>query len=292
MRIGSAASGRLGVVSVFGFRENSGDGWFRIGRLEVTTVVAVIGAVMASWIGWVVLLATSGVSLVTLLALVPNWFYGGEVWRVVSWPLANGLDLWSVLTIFFFWYFGTALEQQIGRAAMAGLLTGTWASLTVAALLVGLFFSDTQLAGIGVIEFAVLLVWIAEYPNRPLFFSIPAWVLGAVLVAVQVLQYVAYGMFGSLLSLLLSLVLVAIVARRVGLLSELAWIPGRRSAGSPAHQRRPRRQHSQQRDQARRSSDQDRLDALLDQISEQGLDSLTPAQRRELMRLRDRLRRP
>ena len=47
------------------------------------------------------------------------------------------------------------------------------------------------LAGIGLIEFMVLLVWIAEYPRRPLFFGIQAWVFGAILLALQVLQLLA-----------------------------------------------------------------------------------------------------
>jgi hypothetical protein len=37
-------------------------------------------------------------------------------------------------------------------------------------------------------------------------------------------------------------------------------------------------------------SDRDRLDQLLDLINEQGIHSLSDTQRRELMRLRDRLR--
>jgi hypothetical protein len=38
-------------------------------------------------------------------------------------------------------------------------------------------------------------------------------------------------------------------------------------------------------------SDRERLDELLDQINDQGIGSLTDAQRKELMRLRERLRR-
>jgi hypothetical protein len=37
-------------------------------------------------------------------------------------------------------------------------------------------------------------------------------------------------------------------------------------------------------------TDREQLDALLDQINDHGIQSLTDAQRRELMRLRDRLR--
>ena len=54
-----------------------------------------------------------------------------------------------------------------------------------------------------IVQFAVLLVWIAEYPDRRFLFNIPAWVFGLVLVALQVLQALAARDLGGLFSLLL-----------------------------------------------------------------------------------------
>lgn len=259
-----------------------GDGWFRLGRLEVTTVTMVTLAVIASWVAWVIV-----PFLPNALYYTPGDLLAGEIWRPVTWPLANSLSIWDALNLFFFWYFGTELERQIGRKKMAWLLGYIWLGLTLAATVVGFLLPGQGLAGIGMIQFTVLLLWVAEYPNRPFFFGIPAWVIGLVLVVIRLMGMLAARDGGSLLALLLSLVLVAIAGRRVGLLSDYPWIPGRRNP-RPAKVAAAR---PSTREETRRASDRDRLDALLDQINEHGMHSLSDAQRKELKRLSERLRR-
>ncbi len=277
------------MSGLFASRGSAGEPWFRVGRLEVGTVMVVVLGVVASWLAWVV-----APGLPQALAYAPELLASGQVWRLVTWPLANDLSFWSIISLFFFWYFGTDLERAIGRTSMAWLLVGIWGSLTAAATAVGLLLAGGWgLAGISIVQFAVLLVWIAEYPDRRFLFNIPAWVFGLVLVALQVLQAVAARDLGGLLSLLLGLALIAIAARRVGLLSHFSWIPG--AAGTRRPRQRPRKEpkvtRSQARQDARSMTDRERLDALLDQINERGLNSLTDAERKELLRLRDRLRR-
>ena len=86
-----------------------------------------------------------------------------------------------------------------------------------------------------------------------------------------------------------ALLLPLVVARRLGLLRDHDWIPGRAVDSRPARPGRPTRAAKEQaRRQAARAKDDARLDELLDQISAQGMDSLSPAQRRELMKLRNR----
>lgn len=274
------------MSGLFASRGSSSEPWFRLGRLEVSTVMFVVLAVVASWLAWVAV-----PNLPARLFYTPSAVAAGEVWRLVTWPFANELGLWGVLYLFFFWYFGTELERQIGRMPMLWLLVGIWASITVAATVVALGLGGgLSIAGIGLVQFALLLIWIAEYPNRPFFFGIPAWVVGVVLVGVQALVMLAARDGESLLSLLLSLVMVAVVARRIGLLTDYAWIPGGRRP-RPSGGRTPRVSGRPSRGERRMMSDKERLDALLDRINEQGIQSLTDAQRRELMRLRDRLRR-
>lgn len=271
----------------FGPRDDHSEPWFRIGRLEVTTVVLVVLVAVGFGLAWV-----ARPSLPATLLYTPEAVAAGEIWRLVTWPFANILDLWTVITLALFWYFGTEIERLIGHARMVWLLLGMWASLTAAYTVVALILGGGGgLAGLGTIEFLLLLLWIAEYPSRPFFFSIPAWVVGAVLVGVQILGLLAARDISGLLSLVFSFVLVAIVARSVGLLGEYAWIPGRVVRGRPVTARAPRMSRSSTRQASRHASDRERLDALLDQINAGGLNSLTESQRRELMKLRDRLRR-
>lgn len=258
-----------------------------MGRIEVTTVVLVILIAVLSGLAWVAL-----PSLPLHLLYTPEAVAAGEAWRLLTWPFANDLGLGTVITLALFWYFGTDLERLIGRTRMVWLLLGMWASFTAAYTVVALIAgSGRGLFGLGSIEFLLLLLWIAEYPRRPFFFNIPAWVIGAILVAVQVFGLLAARDMSGLLSLLFSFVLVAIVARAVGLLGEYSWIPGRLVRGRPVTARAPRSPRSSARQASRHASDRERLDALLDQINAGGLNSLTESQRRELLKLRDRLRR-
>ena len=129
--------------------------------------MALVLMTVVGWLAWVVVPGLTGA-----LAFTADLLLAGQVWRPFTWPLAGALSLFGVLNLFFFWYFGTELENQIGRRRMASLLVGIWASLTVGALVAGLLLPGTVgLAGIGLIEFLVLLIWVAENPNRPLFFG-------------------------------------------------------------------------------------------------------------------------
>lgn len=259
--------------------------WFRIGQFEVTTTTLVAAVVVLFWPVW----ALAGGGLFTsALMYAPELLAGGQLWRLVTWPISEGPSLWGVLDVVMLWYFGNMLERQIGRTRMAWLLAGTWLSITVAYTAVALIFSgSTALAGIGLIQLLILLLWIAEYPTARFFFNIPAWVIGVVIVGIQVLSMIGYRRFEELLALLLSMAFVAIAGRRAGLLAEYAWIPGRARAQTP---RRPRVSRSETRTHERRASDRERLDQLLDQINDQGIGSLTDAQRKELLKLRERLR--
>jgi membrane associated rhomboid family serine protease len=225
------------------------------------------------------------------LALIPSEVKSGQVWRVVTWPLANGLDqqlLWVLISIAVLWYFGSRLEEQVGRIRFAWFL----AMIIVIPGLVGTAL-DLPQAGVHTVQLVVLLTFIAEYPNVRFFFGIPAWVLGAVYVAAEVLQLAGDRNGRHLLFFIVSLVVGALAARAVGLLEGFAWIP---KIGIP-HRRRG---HKRGRRPAvvagpwagpnTFSQDQSELDALLDKISATGMNSLSRSEKERLNDLSKRLR--
>ena len=278
-------------------RDHSGDAWFRLGKLDVTStmLVVLIGAVGVVASAFAPVLYQVG-------RFVPAEVLQGQVWRAVTWPFVDGISLWTILTLVLLWYFGRDLENQVGRRPMMSLYIALWAILTVVAFVVGLAMGGGAMAGLDSIQFIVLLLWIAEYPRRPFFFGIPAWIVGAVLVALQVLSYIAIRDLAGLASLVVTFFVAAVVARRFGLLSDLSWLPGRRGSAPRIRQgggvrapqaaapRTPRAARAEQKAAARQASDHERMDALLEKISEQGIHSLTPAERKELEALRERLR--
>ena len=262
---------------------HSPDGWFRLGRVEVTSSLAVAG------LGAIGVVAAAFVpGLLSFALFHPAGVLDGEVWRLVTWPWFDRVSLWSILTLALLWYFGTDLERQVGRSRMARLYLGCWAVLTAVSLGVGLLLGGGLMLGLDMVQLLVLLLWIAEYPRRPFFFGIPAWVVGLVLVALQVLTMVAGRDLGGILSLALSFVLVAVVARAVGLLGDYDWIPGRRKRRTATAW--PTQTRSRARAQRRQQSDSARIDELLDKINAQGIHSLSRSERSELDRLRQRRR--
>lgn len=277
------------------------DPWFRIGTLDVTTTMFVTLAAVVVMVSHVF-----SVAIPDALVLYPDLVVRGQLWRLVTWPLANYIHFWTVVTIFFFWYFGSQLEQDLGRSRMARFLV--WTTLLLGLLAVALSslrsFASPQLDSLERIELVVLLVWIAERPHARFLFNVPAWLLGVVLVAIPVLGMLAARppMLLDLLHFLLGLAIAALVAKHYGLLAAYDAVP--RLGGGGARRPKPPRRGRAPRgsggvvtgpwagSSAPQPVDSDRakLDALLDKIHESGMDSLSASERKQLDVLRRRIR--
>lgn len=258
--------------------------WFRIGKLEVTTTVFVA---LAAGLGSLVALFSR--SLTVFGAMFSSAVMRGEVWRLVTWPFVEPFSIWAVLTIFFFWYFGNAIEDQLGKQRMASFLVGLWVIVSLAYLAADLLLpGSAPLAGLGLIQLLLILIFIAEAPNRMFFFRIPAWVFGAIILALQLLPMIAAGNLGALTGLVLSLFGAAVWARRFGLLTQFTWLPGpqRRRPRSRGRLRvveaKPPKPSPAER---RQQNAEAKLDALLDKINASGMDSLSKSELAELHKL-------
>ena len=267
-------------------RRGPNDPWFRVGTLEIGSA-ALLGLMCAVS----VLVYAIDKTILFKLALIPDEITSGQLWRIVTWPLANGFDrqlLWVIVSIAILWYVGGRLEEQVGRTKFAWYLT----MIIVIPGLVGTAL-DLPQAGVHTVQLVVLLTFIAEYPNVRFFFGIPAWVLGAIYVAAEVLQLTGDRDGRHLLFFVVSLVVGALAARAVGMLEGFPWIP---KVSMPHRRREPKR--------SRRpavvagpwagtttvSAAQSELDELLDKISATGMNSLSKAEKERLNELSKRLR--
>ena len=199
------------------------------------------------------------------------------------------MGIFDIIAVGLFWYFGTEIERQLGRKRMAwflGLVTVALGLLWVALVELtpvsnGIGGGGFALSTLNQLELMVLLVFIAEYPGRRFFFNIPGWVIGVVIIAISVLGYLGNRNYLLLLNFVLGLALTAVIARSMGLMAELTWVP------NLAIKRKPKK--AEARSAFRRSDqgtvvtgpwnppptppvsrDQAELDALLDKISATG----------------------
>ncbi|HSN10864.1 MAG TPA: rhomboid family intramembrane serine protease, partial [Propionibacteriaceae bacterium] len=272
--------------------------WFHIRSYGVGTADFVAGIS-------VLMMIVSAISSAAAfyLALTPDLVLRGFVWQVVTWPLASDISFWTLWNAVVFWFTGRQLERELGKGRFGWMLLGITVTGAVLAVLLALAFrvNAPQLGGLSTIAMITVLLFIAENPRMPFFFGIPAWVLGLVIVILPLLQYVGARYWIGLLHFVLSLLVAAVVAKFAGLLSRYRFIPGR--TYTPG-QRRRRRAAPPPRATGGPSNvvqgpwlvpepparEDEEMDALLDKIMAQGLDSLTPRERRRLEELRQQRR--
>jgi len=278
--------------------------WFHIGSLEVTTTWLYVFCGIAGLLTF----AVGTGALTQYGALYPPFFYEGRVWSFVTWPftISSGAEVfWAVLSIFFFWYFGSEIERSmLGKSRMLGMLVLFQVVLGV--LLLGISAVtgvDGVLAGINMLQLMVLLLWIAEWPDRMFLFNIPAWLFGLVIVGIQLISYLGNRTWTLLLVFVLGAAINAVVARSFGMLERYAFIPSFRRTQhrpKPAKQKRSRGRSSgptvvagpwQEPAAPHVSRDEARMDELLEKIHAHGADSLTSKEKKELLQLRERRRR-
>ena len=239
------------------------------------------------------------------MILWPELVLDGQIWRVATWPVPNAPDIWLVIMLAVFWYFGTEVERLLGRVRFAVFI----GLVTVIPGIVGALI-DLPQYGIRPVELCVFLLFVAEYPFVRFFFGIPGWVIGAVILGIEILQLLGDRNEKGIVFLFVALAVAAITARTMGLLGNYPWVPavpigalGRsraapsdRSPSSPAPRRsgggdvvagpwtaragavRPGRCPNRRRP-AQAASDQAELDAILDKISRVG--DGRPQRRRE-----------
>ena len=297
------------------------DGWFRIGTLDMTTTNIVVGLSLLSML---------------LYAIDPALFYKGafysplvregEVWRLFTWPLVNPPTIWEFIGLVFFWWIGHQVEDQIGRKAQAWLLAAMTVLPAVVVTLINVTNDETvsrwsaYSASVALLSLALLCIFALDRPNAPFFFGIPAWVIAAVLVALQALQLIGARAWAQLLLGALVILVGCFGAAQRGLLGEFAWIPRIKAlSGGPvspygvpgsARPKAKRFGKGRSRGKAKGPSsgsvvpgpwgapptggptplEQAELDVLLDRISAGGIDSLTPHEKERLNALSKRMR--
>ncbi|MEI6534115.1 MAG: rhomboid family intramembrane serine protease [Verrucomicrobiaceae bacterium] len=217
----------------------------------------------------------------------------GRVWTIVTYALVNPPSIMVVLSSVMLWRFGEDVEKFFGRRVFTKLIV----YLLLAEPLILSFFGvlglrDWPAAGIFFIEFGVFIAFATLYPRAKLniiICSIDAWVLATIIVAVSALQSLAGRNWPGLVLLAvqvgLAYAFVRVEQGRVEIPSFGAWFKKQQA----------RRQSSKLLRVVRDGTSEDvsgiGVDAILEKISRQGMNSLTAKERRMLEKASDDLKR-
>lgn len=278
------------------------DPWFRLGAVDVTTTVIITFLCVLSFFVY-----AADKEVLYNLYLVPSENFttgsvkGGQVWRLVTWPLANPPSIFVALSIAIFWYLGSRIEAQLGRVRYLWLVG--LAVVIPALIAVGL---DVPVWGIRTLEVAIFVVFVMENPKMPFFFGLPAWILAVVIVGIDILQLLGDRQSEVLVVYLTCIITAVLTARSFGMLNDYPWMPKVKLPGQG------RRHDAKKRRPAARSGgssrevvidgpwpttptykpmhDQAEVDQILDKIALVGMDGLTADEKKRLNDASKRLR--
>ena len=279
--------------------------WFRVGTIDVTTTVLISALAVISMLSFALSPALSD-AFVFDSELIGR----GQLWRVFSWPTVTDPSLWELITIAIFFYFGSIVEAVMGRARFAWFC-GICAS--VPAVLIAAIAVATDMivvaGGLRLLEMAVILAFILIEPRAQGFFGIPFWVFGAILLTLEVVQLLGFRNWLVLLWVSITLGFATLLVRAYGL-TEFEQIPVvplpsmiRGDPYAKANRARTRAARGRRRGRANRGdvvvpmrkdelsrAEQTDMDALLEKISDDGIDALSPEERNRLDAFSRRLR--
>jgi hypothetical protein len=291
----------------------SDDPWFRVGDVGVTTTLALIGTGVASLFIYVVEGGARGFSKYFWMVTQSTGLgspLDGQIWRIFTWPLVlepGARVFWTLILFAIFFMLGSQVEAKMGRipytAFLAAITVVPAVLMIVVEVLTGI---DGGVGGLRYLEFAVLIAFALAWPAARFWPGLPAWVIAAGIVVIEALQTVADRNWYGLLFGALVVALALILTRSMGHAEDADWIPRAPlpavfapsyGYGRPSRPSRPSR--SRRRSNLRPVAPPDpvesdladmEIDALLDQVATEGLDSLTKEQRKKLEDHSKRLR--
>ena len=295
------------------FRRRPNDGWFRVGKYDMTTTDIVCSLAVASMFVYAI-----SVPLFARLIFSAPAVRGFEFWRIVTWPIAEPPDFFPLLGIVFFWVFGQQVEGLFGRNKFLAWVLATTVIPAVALSLLGalsneLDFTSADL-GLSALFLGGIWVYAATYPGVKWFEVVPLWAVAGVFTMLRFLQYSGARATGALLFMLIGIATALLAGRSLGLATgwpiphiDLSGI-GSGSNSSAKRRKAPKQKRSKssgakvvdgpwQNAPAPTAppvgpspADQAELDNLLDKIGANGMDSLSSSEKKRLNELSKRLR--
>ncbi len=262
------------------------DSWrpplFKIGKVPFHVVGLLI---LIEVVGTIIAIAYRPLSKMVYFS--PADVAQGELWRIVTYSFFAIPGLLWLIGLFFFYRFGSFLEQSLGREKFVQLILGIAFIAPVIAFIHYLAFGNAQssiLYGSSILHMSVFMAFCTTMPNAPSFGGIKVKWFGLAFLGVSLLQLVSGGLYG------MALALIGCSAFAVYFIQKLGYTEGfrvREEVFGPRSQRkkRPQRKRQQRKLKPRtkiNTSSATEVDRILDKINDEGFQSLTAEEKETL----------
>jgi membrane associated rhomboid family serine protease len=268
------------------------------GRPVYANTLLVVAHVTAFVICAMVISQTSGDGLIAALGLNPGAVWHGQVWRLFSYiafdpAFYQQRSLWFLWSMLILYFCGREVEQFVGRRVYLGLYAGlvlvpALLCCVAALLFPSLGFAPTGLPHVNCAEaiFGVFIAFATIYPGAmpSMWITIPVWVLAWIFFGLNALLDFVFHDYTSMFLLGTASAVGYLGMRWVGAGRGVNWLTDwletRRAE-------RLARKHQIRVLTERKSAES--LDAILDKISQHGVNSLTSSERAALEKARAKL---
>jgi membrane associated rhomboid family serine protease len=262
------------------------------GRPIYASALLVIGHVLLFLVCGICIASLGLERMVFALALDTAEVWRGQVWRLLSYISFDPMffartSLWFPFNMLVLYFCGREVEQLVGRrsylAVYAALILVPSILLSLLGLATGSAFEYMTSADA---VFGVFIAFATIYPGAmpSMWFSVPVWVIAVLLLAIftflDLVNHAWTSMFMLWSCSAVGYLGMRLVGAGRGLRWLTDWIENRRAE-------RLARQHNIKVLSERKSAES--LDAILDKISRQGVNSLTPSERAALEKARAKL---
>lgn len=241
--------------------------WWKQRPVYLSAIIALVG--VASMVAYAVLGHSLAANFVFTFDAA---FRHLRLWTPLTYVLVNAPSLWVIFCCYLLWNFGEAVERHLGRRSFVRLLVVLLLVPPMTATLFGLAgLEGFGASGITQLEFAVFIAFATLYPHAKIsliLFTLDVWILAAVIVGLNALGSLTERDWPSLLHLASNVVPAYAFVRHAQGLWQLPRFPKVVIASSP----KPRSTKSA----ARKAPS---VDEILDKISRDGMQSLTPEER-------------
>lgn len=210
-----------------------------------------------------------------------------HLWTPLTYVLVNPPSFWVLISAVILWNFGEPVERHLGRRSFVKLLLLLMFSAPVLATLLHLVGSrEIVCAGLMQLDFGVFIAFASLYPKAKISLiiaTVDAWVLAAIYVGVGALARIADRDWFMLLHLAAEVAIAYTFIRYEQGELKLPSLPKPRSKHTSSQPSRSSASTGAGAKPVRSAKPKGpSVDDILDKISHQGMQSLTPEERRIL----------